>query len=89
MAADRAPGGGDPGLRPRRRLGGSGFIAAFVGGMVFGRASGARGAVVTLFTEEAGGLLAAVTWIVFGALALDAGDPAHHLAGRPSTPFSA
>ena len=51
-------------------LGGSGFIAAFVGGMAFGRASGARGSVVTLFTEEAGGLVAAITWIGFGALAL-------------------
>jgi NhaP-type Na+/H+ or K+/H+ antiporter len=51
-------------------LGGSGFIAAFVGGMAFGRTSGARGSVVTLFTEEAGGLVAAVTWIGFGALAL-------------------
>ena len=39
----------------RVTLGGSGFIAAFVGGMAFGRASGARGSVVTLFTEEAGG----------------------------------
>ena len=48
-------------------LGGSGFIAAFVGGMAFGWASGARGSVVTLFTEEAGGLVAAVTWIGFGA----------------------
>ncbi len=51
-------------------LGGSGFIAAFVGGMAFGRFSGARGTVVTLFTEEAGGFVAAVTWIGFGALAL-------------------
>ena len=52
------------------RLGGSGFIAAFVGGLAFGRVSGARGSVVTLFTEETGGFLAAVTWIGFGALAL-------------------
>ena len=51
-------------------LGGSGFIAAFIGGMAFGRASGARGSVVTLFTEETGGFFAAVTWIGFGALAL-------------------
>ena len=51
-------------------LGGSGFIAAFVGGMAFGRVSGARGSVVTLFTEEAGSLLAAATWIGFGALVL-------------------
>jgi len=51
-------------------LGGSGFIAAFVGGMVFGAVSGAPGSAVTLFTEETGGLLAAVTWIGFGALAI-------------------
>jgi len=50
-------------------LGGSGFIAAFVGGMIFGRVSSEHGAA-TLFTEETGGLLAAVTWIGFGALAL-------------------
>ena len=51
-------------------LGGSGFIAAFVGGMAFAAFSGQPGTVVTLFTEEAGGVLAAVTWIGFGALAL-------------------
>ena len=57
-------------------LGGSGFIAAFVGGMAFGRASGARGSVVTLFTgQEAVGLVAAVTWIGFGALALTPAIP--------------
>jgi NhaP-type Na+/H+ or K+/H+ antiporter len=51
-------------------LGGSGFIAAFVGGLAFGRISGARGSAITLLAEDAGGLLAAVTWIGFGALAL-------------------
>lgn len=56
-------------------LGGSGFIAAFVGGLAFGRVSRARGTVVTLFTEEAGGFLAAVTWIGFGALALTLAGP--------------
>ena len=56
-------------------LGGSGFIAAFVGGMAFGRVSGARGSIVTLFTEEAGGLLAALTWVGFGALALTLAIP--------------
>jgi NhaP-type Na+/H+ or K+/H+ antiporter len=50
-------------------LGGSGFIAAFVGGMAFGRVGGEHGAA-TLFTEETGGLLAAMTWIGFGAVAL-------------------
>ena len=52
-------------------LGGSGFIGAFVGGLVFGRAAGARGLRFTLFTEEAGGLLTAVVWIGFGALAVE------------------
>jgi NhaP-type Na+/H+ or K+/H+ antiporter len=51
-------------------LGGSGFIAAFVGGMAFAAASGLPGTSVTLFTEETGGVLAAFTWIGFGALAL-------------------
>jgi len=56
-------------------LGGSGFIAAFVGGLAFGRFSGQQDSAVTLFTEETGGLLAAVTWIGFGALALGMAIP--------------
>ena len=56
-------------------LGGSGFIAAFVGGMAFGRVSGEHGRGATLFTEETGGLLAAVTWIGFGAAALGLAIP--------------
>ncbi|WP_353808638.1 cation:proton antiporter [Agromyces sp. SYSU T00194] len=56
-------------------LGGSGFIAAFVGGIVFGRIAGPARSVVSLFTEEAGELAAAVTWIAFGALALTAALP--------------
>ena len=56
-------------------LGGSGFIAAFVGGIAFGSFSGARGSIVTLLTEEAGGFLAAVTWIGFGALMLTLAIP--------------
>ncbi len=56
-------------------LGGSGFIGAFVGGMTFGRAAGARGLRFTLFTEETGGLLTAVVWIGFGALALERAIP--------------
>jgi NhaP-type Na+/H+ or K+/H+ antiporter len=50
-------------------LGGSGFIAAFIGGLAFGRASGEHGAA-GLFTEETGDLLAAVVWIGFGALVI-------------------
>ena len=56
-------------------LGGSGFIAAFTGGLAFGRFSDQQGSAVTLFTEETGGLLAAVTWIGFGALALGLAIP--------------
>ena len=51
-------------------LGGSGFIAAFVGGMTFGAVSRQHGLRVTSFTEETGDLLAAVTWMGFGALAV-------------------
>ncbi|WP_433303302.1 cation:proton antiporter [Actinoplanes sp. CA-030573] len=51
-------------------LGGSGFIAAFVGGMAFGHVSREHGLRATAFTEETGNLLAAVTWIGFGAVAV-------------------
>ena len=51
-------------------LGGSGFIAAFVGGMAFGYASRERELSATYFTEQAGDLVAAVVWIGFGAAAL-------------------
>ena len=68
-------------------LGGSGFIAAFVGGMAFGRVSSEHGAA-TLFTEETGGLLASLVWIGFGALAL--GPASRTSPGRScSTPCSA
>lgn len=53
-------------------LGGSGFIAAFVGGMAFGAASGQRGLRTTYLAEEVGNMLAAVTWLGFGALAIGA-----------------
>jgi NhaP-type Na+/H+ or K+/H+ antiporter len=51
-------------------LGGSGFIAAFVGGMAFGQTARQHGPRVTYLTEQTGGLLAAITWIGFGALAI-------------------
>ena len=51
-------------------MGGSGFIAAFVGGAVFGGLRGEVGGDVTLFLEEAGGLLGAVTFVLFGAVML-------------------
>jgi NhaP-type Na+/H+ or K+/H+ antiporter len=51
-------------------LGGSGFIAAFVAGIVFGLI--ARDSVISTmrFTEEAGALLDTVTFLVFGAVLL-------------------
>jgi NhaP-type Na+/H+ or K+/H+ antiporter len=51
-------------------LGGSGFIAAFVAGLTFGSVSGEHGLRVTYFTAEAGNVLAAATWMGFGALAI-------------------
>jgi NhaP-type Na+/H+ or K+/H+ antiporter len=51
-------------------MGGSGFIAAFVGGAVFGGLRGEVGGEVTLLLEETGGLLGAVTFILFGAVML-------------------
>ena len=51
-------------------MGGSGFIAAFVGGAVFGGLRRGVGAEVTAFLEETGGLLGAVTLILFGAVML-------------------
>ena len=51
-------------------LGGSGFIAAFVGGLVFG-VVGRRGRTdVTYLTDSTGLTLAGVTFVVFGAVAL-------------------
>ena len=53
-------------------IGGSGFIAAFVGGLVFGalrRRHAPRGGSAGML-EEAGDLFSAVTFIVFGAVLL-------------------
>ena len=54
------------------QLGGSGFIAAFVGGLAFGRFSRRHGLLVTGLNEAIGGILAGVVWIGFGALAVGA-----------------
>ena len=51
-------------------LGGSGFIAAFVAGMAFGGVSRQHGLRTTYLAEETGSILAAVTWMGFGALAI-------------------
>ncbi|HXY93548.1 MAG TPA: cation:proton antiporter [Acidimicrobiia bacterium] len=49
--------------------GGSGFIAAFVGGLLYGRIAG-READAAAFSEEIGSLLSGITFLVFGAAVL-------------------
>ena len=51
-------------------IGGSGFIAAFVGGAVFGWVRAHRGGEVSYLLEQSGTLLAAATFVVFGAILL-------------------
>jgi sodium/hydrogen antiporter len=51
-------------------LGGSGFIAAFVAGIVFGAIAGAQSEPTTYLAEESGELLNAVTFLLFGAVLL-------------------
>jgi sodium/hydrogen antiporter len=51
-------------------IGGSGFIAAFVGGGVYGGLCKGRGGEVSYLIEQAGALLTAVTFVVFGAVLL-------------------
>jgi sodium/hydrogen antiporter len=51
-------------------MGGSGFIAAFVGGAVFGGFRREVGGEVTFFLEETGGLLGAVTFVLYGGVML-------------------
>ena len=51
-------------------IGGSGFIAAFVGGFVFGAIRRRSGGEIEYLIEEVGEVLNAVTFIVFGAVLL-------------------
>ena len=51
-------------------LGGSGFIAAFVAGALFGLLAGDKAAGMMRFTEETGAALDSVTFLVFGAVLL-------------------
>ena len=51
-------------------IGGSGFIAAFVGGFVFGALRRQSGGEVEYLIEELGAVLTAVTFVVFGAALL-------------------
>jgi NhaP-type Na+/H+ or K+/H+ antiporter len=49
---------------------GNGFIAAFVGGLAFGAASGRRGEPLVPFVEETGALVSLLVWLTFGAIAV-------------------
>ncbi|HWD03270.1 MAG TPA: cation:proton antiporter [Amycolatopsis sp.] len=51
-------------------LGGSGFIAAFVAGSVYGTMAGREAQRATVLAEHTGELLDAVTFLVFGAVLL-------------------
>ncbi len=51
-------------------LGGSGFIAAFVAGAVFGRFAGEESDPASRLSEEIGGVLGGVTLLMFGAILL-------------------
>ncbi len=57
-------------------LGGSGFIAAFVAGLVFGVCYRSHGGETTYLVDTGGQVLSAVTFIIFGALTL---GPALHV----------
>lgn len=48
-------------------LGGSGFIAAFVGGLIFGHFTKENKHVLILSAESTGDTLSLFTWVVFGA----------------------
>jgi len=48
-------------------LGGSGFIATFVAGLVYGHLLGSQAHHTILLSEEIGGVLSAVTFFLFGA----------------------
>ncbi|MGW9405461.1 cation:proton antiporter domain-containing protein [Arthrobacter sp. NPDC055585] len=56
-------------------LGGSAFLAAFVAGMAFRRTGGAANEDTMGFTAETGNILAAATWLLFGAVAVLAALP--------------
>jgi sodium/hydrogen antiporter len=61
-------------------LGGSGFIAAFLAGALFGALVSDESEAASRFTDEIGGLLGGVTFLIFGAVLL--GPALQHLDWR-------
>jgi NhaP-type Na+/H+ or K+/H+ antiporter len=51
---------------------GNGFVAAFVGGLVFGNTAGPGGEKEAYFVEQSADLAAVISWLIFGALAVPA-----------------
>ncbi|MEV0901955.1 cation:proton antiporter [Actinoplanes sp. NPDC049802] len=51
-------------------LGGNGFVAAFVAGIVFGAAAGRGSATEVFYVEQTAGLASLLTWLIFGAFAV-------------------
>ncbi len=49
---------------------GNGFVAAFVGGLLFGAVAGRNGEKEVYFVDQTGALASMVCWLVFGALVL-------------------
>ena len=49
---------------------GNGFVAAFVGGLVFGNVAGRGGEKEVYFVEQSGALASMISWLIFGALAV-------------------
>ncbi|MFC5266079.1 cation:proton antiporter [Kribbella qitaiheensis] len=49
---------------------GNGFVAAFVGGLVFGNVAGRGGEKEVYFVEQSGALASMISWLVFGVLAV-------------------
>ena len=70
LAADHPGGRRGARVRDRGRPGGSGFIAAFVAGSLFGLIARENLASMMRFTEETGAALDTVTFLVFGAVLL-------------------
>ncbi len=59
-------------------LGGSGFIAAFLAGAIFGALAHRESEQASRFSEELGGLLGGITFLIFGAVLL--GPSLQHLS---------
>ena len=49
---------------------GNGFVAAFVGGLVFGGVAGRGGEKEVYFVEQSGAMASMISWLIFGALAV-------------------